>query len=111
MSEIKHKLAVPLSLLAGIKVTTQPGMTEAEAKEIVEKGLDELYYGPSLTFGFAKGVLHGIAIERERAKPLLKALNKIASWGEGEKVSGNFDEPNSAQVARDAIIAYRAKEG
>jgi hypothetical protein len=35
------------------------------------------------------------------------ALDKIASWPEGEGVTGSFDEPGSAQTARDARKDYR----
>jgi len=34
---------------------------------------------------------------------MLDALNSIAAWGDGEVVGGWFDEPCSAQEARDAI--------
>ena len=36
---------------------------------------------------------------------LRKALDDIASWGEGPEVCGAFDEPGSAQTARDALVA------
>lgn len=38
--------------------------------------------------------------ENERYKA---ALDCIASWDEGDTVKGSFDEPGSAQVARDAL--------
>jgi len=44
--------------------------------------------------------------DRER---LREALNRIASWPEGETVSGSFDEPGSAQIARDALAATPAQ--
>ena len=31
------------------------------------------------------------------------ALNEIASWREGPEVTGTFDEPNSARIARAAL--------
>lgn len=34
---------------------------------------------------------------------LREALDKIASWGEGDIVSGKFDEPYSASIARKAL--------
>ena len=40
---------------------------------------------------------------RERVAALERALNKIASWGEGETVNGSFDEPGSAAIAREAL--------
>jgi len=43
-----------------------------------------------------------LVADRER---LREALNRIASWPEGETVSGSFDEPGSAQIARDALAA------
>ena len=35
------------------------------------------------------------------------ALNNIACWSEGDKVTGSFDEPASAQIARDALSRAR----
>lgn len=40
-----------------------------------------------------------------RIEELEKALNLIASWGEGDEVNGSFDEPGSASIARDALRA------
>lgn len=40
-------------------------------------------------------------LERYRA-----ALNNIASWKEGSKVTGTFDEPESARIARKALSAH-----
>lgn len=37
--------------------------------------------------------------------PLVEALMKIASWSEGGEVSGHFDEPSSATIARKALAA------
>ncbi len=31
------------------------------------------------------------------------AANRIASWGEGDTVTGSFDEPASAEIARAAL--------
>jgi len=36
-------------------------------------------------------------------RPLVDALMKIASWSEGDEVSGHFDEPSSATIARKAL--------
>lgn len=36
------------------------------------------------------------------------ALNRIASWAEGEKVKANFDEPCSATIAREALCKAMA---
>ena len=39
------------------------------------------------------------------------ALNRIASWDEGEKVDGTFDEPHAARIAREALCsAVAARE-
>lgn len=38
-------------------------------------------------------------------RPLVDALMKIASWSEGDEVSGHFDEPSSATIARKALAA------
>lgn len=40
---------------------------------------------------------------RAQRDRLLAALNKIASWNEGAEVSGSFDEPGAAGIARAAI--------
>lgn len=47
-----------------------------------------------------------LSIERRRSKVLVDALNSIASWGEGKEVSGKFDDPCSAQQAREALKKY-----
>lgn len=44
-----------------------------------------------------------LATLRERVRVYENALNEIASWGEGEKVTGRFDEPHSAKKAREAL--------
>lgn len=43
-------------------------------------------------------------LERELAIAV-KALNVLASWGEGSPVRSSFDEPHSARQARDALAA------
>jgi hypothetical protein len=37
-----------------------------------------------------------------------EALERIASWPEGDTVGGHFNEPESAQIARDALAALAA---
>jgi hypothetical protein len=44
-----------------------------------------------------------VAAERERIRVLRKALDRIASWDEGPVVTGVFDEPHAAMVARAAL--------
>lgn len=44
----------------------------------------------------------------EVVKEMKEALNKIASWREGESVDSSFDEPCSASIAREALT--KAKE-
>lgn len=47
---------------------------------------------------------YGMAIRKqEEIERLREALNVIASWNEGETVTGSFDEPGAAQCARDAL--------
>lgn len=36
-------------------------------------------------------------------RPLVEALDKIASWSEGDEVSSRFDEPYAAKIAREAL--------
>lgn len=48
---------------------------------------------------------------KEACKPLVEALEHIASYPEGETVNGSFDEPNSAQRARDALAAHARAPG
>ena len=38
-----------------------------------------------------------------RLKKMREALTKIASYGEGANVTGAFDEPNAAKIAREAL--------
>lgn len=40
---------------------------------------------------------------RKEIEQYREALNRIASWSDGNKVTGSFDEPGSAQIARDAL--------
>jgi hypothetical protein len=40
---------------------------------------------------------------KEALQAAREALERIASWPEGDTVGGHFDEPASAQIARDAI--------
>lgn len=40
---------------------------------------------------------------QEKYKKMEEALNKIASWEEGEEVTGSFDEPGSARIARESL--------
>jgi len=47
-------------------------------------------------------------MSKETEQVLVDALNLIASWGEGVAVGSHFDEPNSAQIAREALAAHKA---
>ena len=42
----------------------------------------------------------GLKEDNER---LREALNRIASWREGPRVTSSFDEPGSAEIARQAL--------
>jgi superfamily I DNA and/or RNA helicase len=42
-------------------------------------------------------------LPKSELKPVIDALNSIASWSEGEKVTTSFDEPASAEEARKAL--------
>lgn len=41
--------------------------------------------------------------DAEKVKRYEATLNEIAAWHDGEKVTGRFDEPGSAQYAREAL--------
>lgn len=43
----------------------------------------------------------------DRVKPLLDALNSLACWNEGPVVTGSFDEPDSARIARKALSDFK----
>lgn len=45
------------------------------------------------------------AMLRAQAEAAREGLNVIAAWSEGSEVSGSFDEPCSAQYARDTLAA------
>ena len=49
-----------------------------------------------------------IAYDADRVKAdrdkYAAALDQIASWREGAEVSGSFDEPGSARIAREALL-------
>lgn len=40
---------------------------------------------------------------------LVEALNRIAAWKEGENVTGSFDEPHAARIAREALARIKPK--
>lgn len=44
-----------------------------------------------------------LAAKMDEVERLRTALNKIASWGEGKEVSGRFDSPYEARIAREAL--------
>lgn len=44
-----------------------------------------------------------LAAQTEHIRVLREALDKIASWDEGPVVTGTFDEPHAAMVARAAL--------
>ena len=48
----------------------------------------------------AQAELLAVRAERDRYKA---ALNEIASWGEGPEVTGSFDSPDTAKIAREAL--------
>lgn len=52
----------------------------------------------------ANEATHALDLERTNLNTLQEALQRIAVWGEGAVVGSHFDEPNSASVARDALI-------
>jgi hypothetical protein len=44
---------------------------------------------------------------RAKLNVVVKALDRIAAWGDGETVASHFDEPGSAVIAREALAAIR----
>ena len=53
-------------------------------------------------------LLEKIQLIRQQLTEAQAALDAIASWDEGPKVDSSFDEPGSAQIAREALA--KAKE-
>ena len=51
------------------------------------------------------------AVARSEWERLEAALTRIASWSEGPVVTGRFDEPGSAEIARAALARLAEKEG
>ena len=49
------------------------------------------------------------ALDACHAEEMLEALNALASWDEGEVVSGKFDEPGSAACAREVLAKLDIK--
>ena len=45
-----------------------------------------------------------------KLEPVIKILNSIACWHDGQTVGGWFDEPASAQQARDALALLSEEE-
>lgn len=93
-------------------MTDQNKVTQAD-REAADNWIDENMREnardktPTAVQEFKDTFLDGILHERARAEVLLKALNVIASWAEGETVTGKFDEPSSAQLARNALKVWR----
>jgi len=52
--------------------------------------------------------VRALLADLERAE---KALNRIASWPEGEQVTPSFDEPNAANIARDYLSGITDADG
>ena len=48
-------------------------------------------------------LLEKIQLIRQQLAEAQAALDAIASWDEGPKVDSSFDEPGSAQIAREAL--------
>lgn len=55
----------------------------------------------------AKALNAELAAARDQRDILMLACHAIASWDEGDEVNTSFDEPCSAQIARDAIARVR----
>lgn len=49
-------------------------------------------------------------LAERRLEIALAALNKIASWNEGEIVTAGFDSPADAQTARNALKLIKLEE-
>jgi hypothetical protein len=52
-----------------------------------------------------------VELAAAREERLRKALDRIASWSEGDEVTGSFDEPCSARTARAALAPDAGGEG
>ena len=52
--------------------------------------------------------IRALLADLERAE---RALNRIASWSEGEQVTPSFDEPNAASIARDYLGGVSDADG
>ena len=60
----------------------------------------------SLQIGYQAGIKEAAKTCAEAQSEITKlreALDKIASWNEGDEVDGSFDEPGSAAIAREAL--------
>lgn len=79
----------------------------------------ETYEGPTLSERCSKAdanyiaeanpaTIRALLADLERAE---KALNRIASWPEGEQVTPSFDEPNAANIARDYLSGITDADG
>lgn len=66
--------------------------------------LEKSYDGVSMDLRFVTDLqascISRLEIQRDE---LVAALNEIASWRDGPEVSGHFDEPGSAFIARKAL--------
>lgn len=66
--------------------------------------LNVLKLHPSLLVsGTASGAIKAIEELRDENERMREALNRIAAWDDGPEVTGHFDEPGSAHVARKAL--------
>ena len=81
-------------------------MTDQRPTPLCDEHAEVVGYGSSLEPTGMIDVEIARRLERER-DAAVEALNKIASWREGDEVNGSFDEPNSAEIARVALAEIK----
>lgn len=78
----------------------------AKAKEYADLSSDKDDF-----CAFTIGAAFGRADALKEAQVLVDGLDAIACWHAGKKVTGSFDEPGSAQMAREALDKWKEETG
>ena len=71
----------------------------------IERALDgiERFSNSSLTTDQKNGISVQFGVLMDQLEVAVNGLDRIAAWGEGLEVTGKFDEPGSASIAREAL--------
>lgn len=94
--EVDDKIRYSIPETFELNVTAH--ITADEIRRAIKQQSDHRYERAEL-----QALFTSLNIMRDENDRLRSALDKIAAWDEGEEVTGSFDEPNAARIARDAL--------